>query len=290
MVAHDTMARPLPLLREFRMTTLPTEIAATQTPAGTAANPRWSRWRVRLAIALGLTLLAGGYFNWTLIDARRTDAVIGLLTSHGSLQVQRQPWHRGQAYCRTPLGRGADGQFTRPPKPLWLDFIDRYAPQFLIPTRLVCNQFIIDDEDRTALRQLGKVNSRLNGIPTLYVRTDKATDEEFHSLKELQRLQSLILRGSSISDNSLQYISGLRQLKTLDLSDTSITDAGLKRLRGLVSLEILELNSTKITDSGLDFLTDMSLLKRLSLEETQMTNAGMQKLRAKNPMLSIIVP
>ncbi|MFO1023260.1 MAG: hypothetical protein U0903_21605 [Planctomycetales bacterium] len=296
LIAPDTMPGRFHSSSEVYMTATLTLAEPSPPSGGLSAKQRRTRLRIRLAIGLALILVWGGYIVWSEMDFKGTDLVIEQLRRHGSLHVQRHPWYyrlRDYYYQSGPFINAPSGRLVPKPKPLWLeflDFMDRSPPRFLVPTRLVCNQFIIDDEDRSALRLLGNLDARLNGIRTLYVRTAEATDDEFRSLKELKRLQALFLRGSSISDSSLQYISGLRQLKTLDLSDTSITDAGLKHLRGLVNLEFLELNSTQVTDAGLEFLTDLSQLKRLSLEGTQVTNVGMQKLRAKNPKISIIVP
>jgi hypothetical protein len=79
---------------------------------------------------------------------------------------------------------------------------------------------------------------------------DKATEEEWHSLRSLPRLKGVSFSTTDVTDVNLQHLKCLAQLESVDLSGTSVSDSGLVHLTGLTRLRFLNLSNTRVTNKG----------------------------------------
>ena len=115
------------------------------------------------------------------------------------------------------------------------------------------------------------------------------TDEQLAHVAAIPGLVELNLAHcDALTDDGLQALSTLPALERLHLECTAIGDAGLAHLRWLRELRYLNLYGSAVTDAGLSSLTRLRNLQRLFVWQTAVTPAGVERLRERNPSLSVV--
>ncbi len=109
--------------------------------------------------------------------------------------------------------------------------------------------------------------------------------EDWHHLKALRGLNSLVARDGRFDDAALAHLADSPSLKTLQLLDTSVTGAGLQRLPPMPALEDLVLGTqnpqrraTGITDEALIYVSRSPKLRKLVLSSCEITDDGLEAL------------
>jgi serine/threonine protein kinase/Leucine-rich repeat (LRR) protein len=123
-------------------------------------------------------------------------------------------------------------------------------------------------------------------VGSLIIAKDRPIEsEDWHHLKALRGLNSLVVRDGKFDDAALAHLADSPNLKILQLLDTSVTDEGLQRLTTMPALEELllgtqspERRATKITDEVLTYISQIPKLRKLNLNSCAITDDGLETL------------
>jgi len=103
------------------------------------------------------------------------------------------------------------------------------------------------------------------------------------------KVHTLDLSKTKVSDDDLAHVAKMTNLRCLLLSRTSVGDNAMQHIIPLAQLEILNLYGTNVSDVGLEALANLTNLKKLYLWNSKATSKGGDKLKTKNPELTVNV-
>lgn len=110
----------------------------------------------------------------------------------------------------------------------------------------------LENTDISSLRKLGRMKS-------LYIMSDRLTNDDLVNISELTNLRSLTLGSEKITD--ISALHNLSQLESLDINGTWVSET--KTIEAMTNLRSLDISNTPISDiSGLEKLQH---LRRLQL-------------------------
>lgn len=127
----------------------------------------------------------------------------------------------------------------------------------------------------------------LTGLRYLHLNNIAITDEGLAHLAPLTKLEWLGLSGTKITDAGLAHLEGLTRMEHLRLGKTQVSDAGMKHLEPLKNLKWLDLNRTQVSDAGLVHLEELIDLQDLVYYHSNITLEGTQRLKKKQPNLTV---
>jgi uncharacterized membrane protein len=135
-----------------------------------------------------------------------------------------------------------------------------------------------------------------DGSPFLQVRiggrggTDAGDDARVAALAPVgPHVVWLTLAGASLGQSGFAAAARLPNVTRLDMSRTAADDAAIAGLGALPRLESLNLYGTKVTDAGLAGLAALPRLRRVYVWQTAVTAAGVERARAMNPRLEVVL-
>jgi hypothetical protein len=155
------------------------------------------------------------------------------------------------------------------------------------------------DDPIAHLRKLGGEGT-ITRWGSIYLDTEKATNDDLALIKKLPVIADLTLRRCRITDAGLAHLKDMAHLRYLALSDMPITDEGLAHLEGMPRLTDLSVSCAKVSGAGLKRLTGLTTLdlpdsaftdadlvhlqgltrlERLDLSKTAITDAGLAHLK-----------
>jgi uncharacterized protein (TIGR02996 family) len=121
----------------------------------------------------------------------------------------------------------------------------------------------------------------LDGLPELWIHSDRATDKSLKDLGRRPHLQRLQLCDCRVGDAGLEQVATLKRLQSLCLFDCQrVTNAALEALSALDGLRSLQLGDCRrLTDRGLKILASLGQLRELLLSHSdQFTDKAMKHL------------
>jgi serine/threonine protein kinase/Leucine-rich repeat (LRR) protein len=145
---------------------------------------------------------------------------------------------------------------------------------------------IISDGGPQPIRTYDDVPDGPLQVGSLIIAKDRPIEsEDWHHLKALRGLNSLVVRDGRFDDAALAHLADSPDLKILQLLDTSVTDAGLHVLTTMPALEELllgtqnpERRATRITDEVLTSISQIPKLRKLNLSSCAITDECLETL------------
>lgn len=164
----------------------------------------------------------------------------------------------------------------------------------------------VDDHDLELL-------SKLRGLTSLTLASDRITDAGLQHLRRLHPLREFTLTHSRVTNVGLQFLTGCPELQSLEiannrriddralehikpltaltelnLSGTAISLGGVSELTALTDLAILKLNHTAVDDHAISRLARLNRLTTLDLTGCQVTGPGLVALRDALPKCKVV--
>jgi hypothetical protein len=257
-------------------------------------------WLRRIVLSmrslLGLVLIAGLVFGFTVIRARRQrDAVLAIRNLGGQVRYSKAA---ALDFILNPLMPGVSNRIAAIVGP---DFIYRIEYVELGSDTLAEKhdqifQLLGDVNGVDTLNLIGRGihDGHLKWLTNLDVRTlllqgCAVTDRGLATLRRLPNLVSLFVSNAAVSDEGMSHIGQLRQLKELTLADTNVTDDGLIALQKSANLQNLQLQGAGFSNRALKFIASVRSLKNLTFVGTSIDGRQIAELSRLPNLASLVM-
>ncbi len=160
------------------------------------------------------------------------------------------------------------------------------SPQQLIDSVVGKNSRDITDAD---LAQLAALESGLENITELNLRSATISSESFKSMASFPAIKKLNMEATRLTDPNWNLLSGVKSLEWLNVTRSAVNDAYMKHIADLPQLQYLSLTETVVTDNGLNALINQSQLTEIDVSATEINGSGFAALGQKGARAPIRV-